>query len=203
MKRPFQDMTRRSFLAAAALVPIGTLLNTAEDDKYHYHYDHILGTSMDLVLWTRDARAAERAREMIIDEILRLNSILNTRESQSEISMLGSTESTSMLPSRDLEAVLEAYRDWERRTGGLLSIHPAGHPAGKNPARNVDALGKAYIIDRAMAAARLAVPELNSTLLNIGGDIACFGRTQEIGVTNPHEPHDNALPITRVSIQNA
>jgi hypothetical protein len=49
----------------------------------------------------------------------------------------------------------------------------------------------------------MATPELKSLLLNIGGDIVSWGATQEIGVTNPHEPHDNARPVTLVALRNA
>jgi thiamine biosynthesis lipoprotein ApbE len=195
-----EKMTRRTFLAAAALAPMGTMgamavIAEGSTNEYHYHYDHILGTSMDLVLRTRDAEVANRARNVIIDEILRLNAVLNTRDPQSEICMLDPSD----VPSRDLRAIFAAYQHWEHRTGGLLSIRPAG----KDSPQNVDALGKAYIIDRAVFAARNATPALNGLLLNIGGDIVSWGNTEEIAVTNPLEPHDNALPLTTLALRNA
>jgi thiamine biosynthesis lipoprotein len=190
-------MTRRTFLAATALAPMGAMASIAEGstNQYHYHYDHILGTSMDLVLRARDAEVADRARNVIIEEILRLNAVLNTREPQSEIRML---ESSSGAGSCDLRAVLAAYEYWERRSDGLLSIRPAG----KDTSLNVDALGKAYIIDRAAFAARKATPELSALLLNIGGDIVSWGDTREIAVTNPHESHDNSPPLTMLTVRN-
>jgi thiamine biosynthesis lipoprotein ApbE len=193
----FHKMTRRAFLAAAAMAPMGAMASVTEGstNPYHYHYDHILGTSMDLVVWTRDVEVAQRALNTTVDEILRLNAILNTRDSHSEIRMI----EYSAVPSRDLRAVLAAYQHWERRTEGVLSIRPSG----KDSPRNVDALGKAYIIDRAVYAARAAVPELKALLLNIGGDIVCWGDTPQIGVTNPHDPHDNAPPLTMLALQNA
>jgi len=193
----FQNMTRREFLTAAALAPLGAMASDNEGggNPYHYHYDHLLGTSMDLVVWTRDAQVAEHARTTIIDEILRLNSVLNTRDPYSEINAIESP----FAPSRDLQAVCTAYEQWERRTEGLLSIRPAG----KDSPRNVDALGKAYIIDRAVSAARQSAPGMSALLLNIGGDIACWGDTPHVGVTNPQESHDNAPPLTMLAARNA
>ena len=59
--------------------------------------------------------------------------------------------------SRELSDVLSAYEYWERRTGGLSCRFV---PQALILPRNVDALGKAYIIDRAAAAARKAWPSI-------------------------------------------
>lgn len=54
------------------------------------------------------------------------------------------------------------------------------------PALNIDALGKAYIIDRAVAVARRIAP---AGLLNIGGDLRTWGPCAcRIGIANPSEP---------------
>ena len=68
---------------------------------------------------------------------------------------------------------------------------------------NVDSLGKGYIISRAAAAARAAVPALSGFLLNIGGDIFACGqgapdRPWRIGVADPKAAADNAPPLTQV-----
>ena len=196
----FPKMTRRSFLSlvpAGALAPIGGLAFATEGDRYHYQYDHILGTSMDLAVWSRDSTTAGRAHDAALNEIMRLNAILNTRDSSSEISRLG--ESASLRRSRDLDEMFAAYDYWERKTGGLLSIRPSG----PDSPRNVDALGKAYILDRAVAAARYAAPAMDGLLLNIGGDIVAWGNSQEIHIADPCSPQDNALPIAKIDLRNA
>jgi len=108
-------------------------------------------------------------------------------------------ESPGSVRSRDLDRVLSAYSYWETRTSGLLSIRPAG----PDTPRNVDALGKAYILDQAVQAARAAAPDLDGILLNIGGDIMIWGRFCEIAIANPHAPYDNAAPLTRIVLTNA
>src|SRR6185436_15906796 len=194
--RPLDPITRRSFLTflpAAALAPIGILdsLDSIEGAQpYHFQYDHVIGTSLDLAVWTRNPKEARLAEAAILAEIQRLASILNTRNPESEIALLGKS---SVLPqSSELREVFAAYAKWERQTQGSLSLRPAG----PNSPPNVDALGKAYILDRAVAAARIAAPALDGLLLNIGGDIVCWGQARQILIANPTVPHDNADPIT-------
>jgi thiamine biosynthesis lipoprotein ApbE len=70
---------------------------------------------------------------------------------------------------------------------------------------NVDSLGKGFIVDRALAAARAKVPAVEGILLNIGGDIATWGasipgrKTQwEVPVADPAHPEAGASPATSV-----
>lgn len=70
---------------------------------------------------------------------------------------------------------------------------------------NLDSLGKGYIIHRAAAAARAALPSTAALLLNIGGDIFASGdgtlsNSWVVGITNPKEPADNAVPLTHVRL---
>jgi thiamine biosynthesis lipoprotein len=188
-------MTRRSFLAASAFAPFSVLGSRSDVSPHRYQYDHVIGTSLDLVVWASDVGLADTARDAILGEILRLSSVLNTRDPDSEISVLG--EASGPIRSRDLSQVLAAYDHWERRTAGLLSIHPAG----PGSPRNVDALGKAYIIDRAVEAAKLAAPGAQG-LLNIGGDIVLWGRAEEVAIADPASPQDNAPPLARVSFRD-
>src|SRR5262249_17390367 len=96
-----------------------------------------------------------------------------------------------------LSSVLSAYAHWERRTCGVISIYPQGQDRG----RNIDALGKAYILDRAMVAARTSAPDAEKIILNIGGDIRVAGDCQIAG-TDPSSWHDNAEPLTQLQVRN-
>jgi len=190
-------MKRRSFLKLPALLPLRAFDAGFGQQEYSYEYEGILGTSLDLVVWTRQPAAAERARDAVLEEIERLCAILNTRDTASEISRLENSKLGN--PSRELQEVLDAYADWERRTGGVLSIRPSG----ANTPRNVDALGKAYIIDRAVEAVRHSWPSIDAVLLNIGGDIVVWGRSCVIGITDPTAPFDNAPPLATLDLHNA
>jgi thiamine biosynthesis lipoprotein ApbE len=181
-------------------------------------HESILGTSLDLFIQTNDQSDARRCEQTILTEISRLQAILSTYNPQSTISrfMRG-----AVVRSRELTELLKLYSTWQQQTGvirsdlgGLVSIWKQAAKTGVLPsesmiadamnqpmALNVDALGKGYIIDRCVELARHVAP---AGLLNIGGDIRAWGEvTWNVGIANPHAPHDNAQPLTSFLLQNA
>jgi thiamine biosynthesis lipoprotein len=190
-------MNRRSFLKLPTLLPLIDFGSVFQSEPHHFQYESVIGTSLDLVVCSPSSRVAEGACQTVHDEIDRLASILDTRDPTSEVSLL--ERSNHHATSPELTEVLNAYDYWERRTGGVLSIRPGG---AQTP-RNVDALGKAYIIDRAAKAALSAWPSIDALVLDIGGDIVTFGRSSEIAITNPAAWYDNAPPIATIDLQNA
>lgn len=81
------------------------------------------------------------------------------------------------------------------------------------PARQMNlrvaALAKGYIIDKALAACRAAVPEARGILLDIGGDLAAWSATGLpseqawlVDVADPAHSEENAPPMTTVSLVN-
>ena len=192
------DMNRRSFLKLPALLPIVEFGWTLRHEDHHFAYESVIGTSLDLVVRSPSASVAEGVSQTIRAEIDRLTGVLDTRDPTSEISLLERSDGVRAT-SRELTDVLNAYEFWERRTGGVLSIRSGGADAP----RNVDALGKAYIIDRAAAAARRAWPSIDALLLNIGGDIVVFGSSCEIGIADPAAWYDNARPLAAIDLSNA
>jgi len=192
----FSSMTRRALLKLPAIIPLSIWARQTRSGEYHFHYDHVIGTSLDMVVWTQNPTLAEEAHQTVLREIQRLARILNTRDPDSEISRLESDPGGQR--SSEMQKVLSAYAAWEQRTQGILSIRPLG----PTTPRNVDALGKAYIIDAAARAARQTGSGIDGVLVNIGGDIVSSGRACEIGVADPQAPYDNAEPFTRVLLQN-
>src|SRR5262245_9526653 len=183
-------MNRRSFLKLPALLPLIDFGSAFRADEHHFQFENVIGTSLDLMVCSPYSRVAEGACRAIREEIDRLARVLDTRDPRSAISLLeGSGDTRDDTP--ELADVLRAYEYWERRTDGVLSIRPDG----ADRPRNVDALGKAYIIDRAAAAARKAWPSIDALLLNIGGDIVVWGRACEIGIAEPGAWYENAQPI--------
>ena len=73
---------------------------------------------------------------------------------------------------------------------------------------NLNSIAKGYIIQQAAAAAKAQVEGLQGLLLNLGGDMAIWGRDDAgrsgfvIGVQNPHHPADNATPIARLRVKD-
>jgi thiamine biosynthesis lipoprotein len=193
-----QVMNRRWFLKLPALLPLRALGAATNLREHYFRYEGVIGTSLDLIVWTPSPNVARRACNTILEEIDALAGILNTRDPNSEISILEHSGGSHRV-SPELAEVFDRYNYWERRSSGIFSIRPEG----LDTPRNVDALGKAYIIDKAVAAARQVAPSIEALLLNIGGDIVVWGRSCEIAVANPADHYDNAHPITTIDIQNA
>lgn len=186
--------------------------------EFAYAYEGLLGTSLDLLVRGTPAQA-QLAHDSILDEIDRLCALLSTYDSTSEISRHMRGEPVH---SDELAQLLDLYRAWHNRTGGALRVNMAGAKqlwknaaaantlpnradlaaALDNPlALNVDALGKGYIIDRAVALARRVAP---SGLLNIGGDLRAWGdHTFRIGVADPAHPADNAPLLATFDLRDA
>jgi thiamine biosynthesis lipoprotein len=193
-----RKMDRRSFLKLPALLPLTTFGTAFGSEEHYFQFERVIGTSLDLVVWTPNSRVAECACRTVLEEIDRLALILNTRDPGSEISLLENVNDRSTA-SQELTDVLDAYDYWERRTGGVFSIRHGG----ANTPPSIDALGKAYIIDHAAKSARGAWPSIDALLLNIGGDIAVWGRSCEIAIADPDAWYDNAGPITTIELKNA
>jgi thiamine biosynthesis lipoprotein ApbE len=187
-------MDRRSFLTLPLIAPLASLSSLRETPVSRLCRFPVMGTSLDFAAWGPRVEA-ERAGGLVLDEIGRLAARLSTYDEEAEMSRLarGEWAAPASPEARDL---LAAYDQWEHRTGGAISARLRG-------GLNVDALGKAFIIDRAATAARRGAPALHGLLLDVGGDIVIAGTTCRIGVANPRAGHDNAPPLTVLTVANA
>ena len=66
---------------------------------------------------------------------------------------------------------------------------------------NLDAIGKAFIVDKAMKFALAQNPGISRAMLDIGGEIRCAGEW-EISVADPRMAADNAQPVARLRLRN-
>ncbi len=206
----------------AALPSAGGVANLRDElpQKYFsFAHDGVLGTSLELVVETAQPAEAMHCQQVIFGEIERLRQILSTYDPASEISRV---RAGSAVVSGDLAQVLSLYEKWAQRMGGALSAHLGevmqlwkdAAKSGQLPSAaalraasqsvstlNVDALGKSYIIDRAVEIARRITP---SGLLNIGGDIRVWGPSAWlIGVADPLQPAENAPVLAEFYLRNA
>jgi thiamine biosynthesis lipoprotein len=177
-------IARRSFLS----LPFG-IAALGTRDLFRFHHENVLGTSMEMIVCASSQQEAAAAEQAVLREIDRLAKILSTYDPESEI---GRIERSGGPRSRELSSVLAAYRHWAKRTAGAISLTP------KNSGWNVDALGKAYILDSALRRAGAS-----GLLLNIGGDIVTAGAMEwRIAVADPLASHENDAPLTHVLIKN-
>jgi len=186
-----------------------------------------LGTSLDLVAVGGDRAAARSALAAALEEIARLDGILSGWREDSELSRLNRVEAARVSP--ELYAVIEAAETWRRRSGGAfdgrlgrVEAEGAGANAAARAARltldpqtltvtrdpsavlALDGIAKGYVIDAALKAARRGAPSLQGLLIDIGGDLAVWGRGPggdwRLGAADPARPEDNASPGSTIRL---
>lgn len=205
--------------AAVQLPPSDAAARLEAGARFGFAYDGVLGTSLDAQLHATSDRDARECEQRVLAEIDRLEKILSPRDAASEFSRV---RAGAPAESRELADVLAAYELWSARTHGALHANLAEvvalwHDAartGREPSDSalaaafatphalaIDALGKAYIVDRAVETAREFAA---AGLLNIGGDLRAWGdRTWMVGVANPFDPADNAPPLAHFPLRDA
>lgn len=213
-------------ITAALVAP-----TAAEARTWRWHGDHVLGTSLDLAAVAERPLAAALAIDAVRSEIARLDAVLSGWRGDSELMALNRASELSV--SDDLFAVIAACERWRGITGGAYSarlgrlLHgcsdaplSAGIAAAAvaldpvtrtirrpdNVVFAVDGLAKGYIIDCALAAAK-AVPGLQGMMVDIGGDLKCWGVPPggdgwRVGLITPERTADNAPPASHLLLGN-
>src|SRR5262245_45603869 len=87
---------------------------------FSFHFDHILGTSLDVWLIAPSAADAEKAEQAILDEIERLRLIFSTFDPKSEICLLNRSSGPTAASAEMIE-VLREYESWQRRSAGAFN----------------------------------------------------------------------------------
>ena len=213
-------------LGSAALASVPAPPSAAEGS---FHFDHVLGTSLDG--WV--VGPVEQAEAAALGEIERLRKVFSLYDPDSELSRLNRATGP-FAASADLLAVLGWY-DWlPRTTEGALNAQVGGLTVAWDRANGDEpdaaALDRAvkriqspgWTVDGNMVtrhsdqpfnlnsvakgyilhAAAMAMQRVASAgLLSLGGDIVAWGEQEwTVGVQNPFTPADNAPPLTRLRL---
>lgn len=220
----------RAGVAGAALLAAPVVAHAA---PFQFHYDHVLGTSLDITVLARDEASALMAATAAKREIARLDAVLSAWRPDAELAQLNAGEGGRV--SAELYDVLSRCEAWRQTTGGAFDCRVGGplalwsaamtfddvsaralertlaaartdaplnaadrtvqRPAGLQ--FTVDGFAKGYIVDSALKAAREASPQMAGMMVDIGGDLRCWGRAPEaagwrVGVA-AGEQADNAI----------
>ncbi|MBL7134038.1 MAG: DUF2271 domain-containing protein [Phycisphaerae bacterium] len=120
-----QRMVTR-WLGAGLLVAVLAGLSAgragAAEDAFSFHRDDVLGTSLDLTVRGVTKTQADACEQAVLTELKRLEKVLSTWDSNSEISRLAAAKGPFTC-SEDLFAVLRACDLWRTRTGGAFNAH--------------------------------------------------------------------------------
>lgn len=231
------SMTLHAQTSSSTPTPQTAMRESSAQPSQRFHQDHLLGTSLDMLVVGATPAQATQAYRAAIQEITRLDQILSTYRSDSEISALNQAAATGQaVPvSSDLYAVIQACEHWQSASCGAFSarlgelIHAkqstpdldaqtlttlansaATATVRLDPATQQitrpdgvrfapDALAKGYIIDRALQAARRAVPQVQGLMVDIGGDVQVWGQAPrqtgwQVGLRDRGQRADNERP---------
>ncbi|PQO45361.1 DUF2271 domain-containing protein [Blastopirellula marina] len=103
-------------LAAAA----GTSPAVAEE--YRLQREHVLGTSMELMVSAESEAAAEQIEQRVLDEIQRLAKIFSRYDANSELMQWQAGNVASTQLSAELTFVLQRAEHWRTTTGGAFDV---------------------------------------------------------------------------------
>jgi thiamine biosynthesis lipoprotein ApbE len=115
-------MRLRYLCAAAVLVAAATAAVTLRHPArpFKYHYENVLGTSMDVTVIASSNSAANAATAAVLDRIDRDAKILSGYDPSSEFSRWFRTVGTAQPVSPELYDVLSLFDTWRTRSGGAL-----------------------------------------------------------------------------------
>jgi thiamine biosynthesis lipoprotein len=110
----------RTWLLATALIPAAAFVQPAQAAVHRFHEDHVLGTSMELVVAGADAHASAHALAAAKAEIVRLDKVLSGWRPDSELARLNASNGP-MAASFDLYRVIERCEAFRAASGGAFS----------------------------------------------------------------------------------
>ena len=87
---------------------------------HEYHFENVLGTSLDMKVKAASDADADRAEEAALQEFDRENGILSAWTGDSEFARWQKTHGTAVRVSPELFEVLSLFDQWRERTGGAL-----------------------------------------------------------------------------------
>lgn len=230
-----RDLFRAGAVAAGAAALGSTAIATTaapESAEGSFHFDHVLGTSLDgWVVGPVDA-----AETAALDEIERLRKVFSLHDPESELSRLNRANGP-FVASAELREVLWWYELMASLTGGTLNAQVGGLTWAWDRANGAepDAAALERAVKRIQSAgwtvsgnvvtrhsdqpfnlnsvakgyilhkAAEAVQGVASAgLLNLGGDMVAWGeREWTVGVQDPFTPAENAPLLTHLKVRNA
>ncbi len=195
------------------------------------NYEHVLGTSLELQFVSETASSAERAEQVVLAEIERLEAIFNRYRPDSELNRWQATHLQWVDVSPELAFVLSTAEAWRQRSSGafqptveaiseawrcgeeapeadfetpLWDVNLATYQAKRitpHPA-SLNAIAKGFIIDQAAEKAA-ELDGILTVLVNIGGDLRHVGEGRApVAITHPHHDSENSEAASKIWISN-
>jgi len=107
-------------LATAGSPATGGFGQAPREQIYSFHYENVLGTSLELKVGASSPAQAQKAETAALKEIDRQAKILSSWDPGSEFSRWAATHGRPVEVSEDLFQILGMYDQWRARTDGAL-----------------------------------------------------------------------------------
>lgn len=150
----------RSWLLATAALAPAVLVQPAQAAVHRFHDDHVLGTSLDMLVVGADAESSARALAAAKAEIARLDRVLSGWRPDSELAALNAS-SGPFAASHDLYRVIDRCEGLRRASGGAFSARLGAVEAIWRAAEASGAPADPAALDRAAGQAERAPVRLN------------------------------------------
>ncbi len=120
MPTPLMDRRTAFALSAGILASTGIASNKTTSDV-HLQYDHVLGTSLDVILDGTDPSNLDAIEHELLGELERLRLIFSLYEPSSELARINSTVNQDIVVSQEMQLVLRCYQEWIGKTRGACN----------------------------------------------------------------------------------
>jgi FAD:protein FMN transferase len=107
--------------AALLLCLVGGFLRPAAGEKYVFHHEHVLGTSLEIQVEADSSQVAAAAEERILAEIARQNAIFSSYDASSELSRWQLTQAEVVQVSPELFSIFQAAEEWRKQSRGAFN----------------------------------------------------------------------------------
>ncbi|WP_231943703.1 DUF2271 domain-containing protein [Aeoliella mucimassa] len=104
------------------LLLVISLASTLGAEEFSFHHENVLGTSLDMKVAATNQAAANKAEQVALAEIDRLNLVLSSYTAESELSQFAALENgESMRVSKDLAEALDLSEQWTTTSQGVYN----------------------------------------------------------------------------------
>lgn len=199
-------LTRRRFVAAAAALAGGALLNFDAEREISRE---VMGSTGHVTALHPDPGAAGRAAEAAMDELHRLDRLLSPFREGSEVRRLNEERELED-PSREVVELLRRAKRFSEGTGGVFDLTPpspstdsgnvvvtdGGIELRRGAKVDIGGIGVGYGVDRAAEVLR---EQGVDGLVSVGGEVAAAGgrgsQPWRVGVRDPREGRDRLAAV--------
>lgn len=95
--------------------------SSIQAEPFAFHHEHVLGTSLEIVIEADSSETAKNAEQQVLEEIRRLAKIYSSYDDESQFSKWQASAGQPQQVSSELFELLQACERWQILSGGALN----------------------------------------------------------------------------------